>query len=64
MRTGKALYIVWSLAVMLLAYVLPYTVFALVTDLSLYLFWAALAITHLIVSYVYIRLGSSGGNYG
>ena len=64
MGAGKVLYIVWSLAVILMAYVLPYTVFSLVTDLSLYLFWAVLAVIHLIVSYAYIRLSNSGGRHG
>ncbi len=58
------LYTVWSLAVILLAYVLPYTVFAQVTNLSLYLFWAVLAIIHLIVSYTYIKLSNSGVSHG
>jgi len=56
-RAGKILYLIWSLAVILAAYILPYTLFASVTNLSLYVFWAAVAVIHLLISYAYIRVG-------
>jgi len=51
------LYLIWSLAVILAAYVLPYTLFTSVTNLSLYVFWVIIAALHLLVSCAYIRAG-------
>lgn len=62
MKVFKAFYVVWSFLVVVLAYVLPYTIFTYVRDLTLYLFWTALAVAHLIISYTYLRFGGGGGH--
>jgi len=53
----KLLYLAWSLLVLALAYVIPYTLLAGVKGMELYAFWALLAVTHIIVSYAYVRFG-------
>ncbi len=58
MGVGRKLpYIAWSLLVLTLAYVVPYTLLAGVKGMELYCFWLALAVIHIIVSYVYVRFG-------
>ena len=53
----KLLYLAWSLLVLALAYVIPYTLLAGVEGMELYCFWLGLAVIHIIVSYAYVRFG-------
>lgn len=52
---GTQLYVLWSIIVIVLAYIIPYTMLHSVADWSLYLFWLLLAVVHYIVTLTYVE---------
>ena len=50
----RTLYALWSIIVIVLAYIVPYTLLHSVRDFTLYLFWTLLAIIHFTVTIAYI----------
>ncbi len=54
MASPRTLYALWTILVILLAYIVPYTLLHSVRDFSLYLFWTILALIHFTVTLAYI----------
>ncbi len=50
----RTLYTLWTIIIILLAYLVPYTVLRSVRDFTLYLFWSILTILHFTVTVAYI----------
>ncbi len=48
-------YVLWLIIVVLLAYIVPYTMLKTVSNWSLYLFWLILAIANYIVTLVVVE---------
>lgn len=53
----KSLYILLSLLIIMLAYIIPYTILYSVESFELYLFWLVLALVEIVLSSLYLRLG-------
>ncbi len=50
----RTAYVLWTIIVLLLAYIVPYTILHSVRDFTLYLFWTILALIHFAVTLAYI----------
>ena len=55
-KVGVISYLIWSLIVLLIAYILPYAITSLgnSSGIELYAFWALLALLHVIVTFMYM----------
>ena len=55
MPLHTAAYVLWSAAVLLLAYAIPYGFLARSRGIELYVFWLLITALHIIVTYAYLR---------
>jgi len=49
------IYFLWSIILILLAYIVPYTILKSGYGFTLYLFWVALALVHVIDTWLFIE---------
>lgn len=55
MKIVEIAYIVWSLLVIALVYVIPYALLKNAMDLSLYVFWLLTSIIHMLITIAYVK---------
>lgn len=55
MRVHDLAYAIWSILIVLIAYIIPYSLLRTIRDLSLFAFWASIAALHTVVTVIYLE---------